>query len=122
MRRSEDDEQRHPALAVGLAHVDDECVGDFVQYEHAGAFTPEQLRAFKTTAARDRPIGLFNWKREQLILRAGGGLYDGCGVFLEMAGHQMIWLTADGDGDQMLNMDARTASSHSRCETTPGRC
>jgi hypothetical protein len=22
-----------------------------------------------------------------------------------MAGHQMIWLTADGDGNQMLNMD-----------------
>jgi hypothetical protein len=26
-------------------------------------------------------------------------------VFLEMAGHQMIWLTADGDGNHMLNMD-----------------
>jgi len=71
----------------------------------AGAFTPEQLRAFKTTAARDRPIGRFNWKREQLILRAGGGLYVVCRVFLSMAGHQMIWLTADADGNQMLNMD-----------------
>jgi hypothetical protein len=71
----------------------------------AGAFTPEQLRAFKTIAARDRPIGRFNWKREQLILRAGGGVYVGCAVFLEMAGHQMIWLTAAGDGNQMLNMN-----------------
>jgi hypothetical protein len=71
----------------------------------ASAFTPQQLRAFKTTAARDRPIGRFNWKREQLVLRAGGGLYIGCRVFLEMAGHQMIGLTADGDGNQMLNMD-----------------
>jgi hypothetical protein len=71
----------------------------------AGAFTPEQLRAFKTITARDRPVGRFNWKRERLILRAGGGVYVGCAVFLEMAGHQMIWLTADGDGNQMLNMD-----------------
>ena len=71
----------------------------------AGAFTREQLRALKTTAARDRPIGRFNWKREQLILRAGGGLFIGCRVFLEMAGHQMIWLTTDGDGNQLLNMD-----------------
>ena len=72
----------------------------------SGVFTPEQLRAFKTTAVRDRPIGRFNWKREQLVLRAGGGLYIGCRVFLEMAGRQMIWLTTDDDGNQMLNMDA----------------
>jgi len=75
----------------------------------AGAFAPDQLRAFKTTVTRDRPVGRFNWKREQLILRAGGGLYVGCTVFLEMAGHQMIWLTADDDGNQMLNMDVRGA-------------
>lgn len=26
-------------------------------------------------------------------------------MFLEMAGRQMIWLTTDDDGNQMLNMD-----------------
>jgi hypothetical protein len=81
------------------------CLQHHKEEADAGAFTPEQLRAFKTIAARDRPIGRFNWKREQLILRAGGGVYVGCAVFLEMAGHQMMWLTADGDGNQMLNMD-----------------
>ncbi|HEY5431250.1 MAG TPA: hypothetical protein VIK04_19190 [Solirubrobacteraceae bacterium] len=47
----------------------------------AGAFTPEQLRAFKTIAARDRPIGRVNWKREHSSSEQEAGCMSGARCF-----------------------------------------
>jgi len=75
----------------------------------AGAFTPEQLRTLKEDPFLRRVdvalIGGFIWKREQLILRAGGGFYVRCSVLLEMASRPIIWLSTDADGNQLLNLD-----------------
>ena len=69
----------------------------------AGAFTPEQLRTLKEDPFLRRVdvalIGGFIWKREQLILRAGGGFYVRCSVLLEMASRPIIWLSTDADGN-----------------------
>ena len=71
----------------------------------SGAFTSAQLRKLKSTGDK-RPIrGRFNWKREQLILEAGGGLYIRCPVLLEVGDRPMIWLTSDSQGNQLLNLD-----------------
>ena len=75
----------------------------------SGALTTAQLRALKTAGFLIRvggaPAGRFNWRREQLVLEAGGGLFVRCPVFLEMAGRPMVWLSADEEGNQLLNLD-----------------
>jgi hypothetical protein len=75
----------------------------------SGAFTHDQLRALKAEPFLKRvgaqPAGHFNWRREQLILEAGGGFFVRCPVFLEIAGRPMVWLTSDEDGNQLLNLD-----------------
>jgi hypothetical protein len=74
-----------------------------------GALTHQQLRDLKTQGFMLRvggaPGGRFNWRREQLILDAGGGLFVRCPEFLRMAGRPMIWLTTDAQGNQLLNLD-----------------
>ncbi len=75
----------------------------------SGAFSPDQLRVLKSDPYLRRvggqPAGHFNWKREQLILEAGGGLAIRCPVLLEMAGRPVIWLSSDPDGNQLLNLE-----------------
>ena len=51
------------------------------------------------------PGGRFNWRREQLILEAGGGFFIRCPVFLEIAGRPVVWLSSDETGNQLLNLD-----------------
>jgi hypothetical protein len=80
----------------------------------SGAFTHDELRDFKTNGFLVRtgsgPSGHFNWKREQLILVAGGGLYIRCPVFLEVAKRPMVWLSSDDEGRQLLNLDVWDSS------------
>jgi hypothetical protein len=75
----------------------------------SGAFTDDRLRALKQDPFLRRiganVAGRFNWKREQLILKAGGGFFVRCPVFLEVAGRPIVWLTGDTDGNQLLNLD-----------------
>jgi hypothetical protein len=75
----------------------------------SGAFSDSQLRVLKgdpfLRRADAQPMGHFNWRREQLILEAGGGFFVRCPVFLEMAGRPMVWLSSDPAGNQLLNLD-----------------
>ncbi len=75
----------------------------------AGAFATDQLRSMKAEPFLMRAdadvAGRFNWKREQLILSAAGGFYVRCPVLIEISGRPIIWLTADEDGNQLLNLD-----------------
>jgi hypothetical protein len=75
----------------------------------SGAFTHDQLRDLKIDPFLKRagagPAGRFNWRREQFVLAAGGGLFIRCPVFLEMAGRPIVWLSADDAGNQLLNLD-----------------
>jgi hypothetical protein len=101
-----------PPWRDGQTHNPDGMVALCLQHHKeadGGAFTHQQLRDLKTQGFMLRiggaPGGRFNWRREQLILDAGGGLFVRCPEFLRMAGRPMIWLTTDAQGNQLLNLD-----------------
>lgn len=73
-----------------------------------GAWTKDQLRAFKDPKqnhANDRMQGQFHWKRERLVLLAGGNWWTGCAVLLQCGPIPLIWLSRDKDGYELLNLD-----------------
>lgn len=74
-----------------------------------GAFTKEQIREFKANPFLAKfpngPGGVFDWKREQLLVRAARIKAINCPVFLELAGHPAIWLSKDEQGHELLNLD-----------------
>jgi hypothetical protein len=75
----------------------------------ANAFTKGQLREMKTDPYLRRsggpPGGTFHWRREQLVVRAGGLTAVGCGVLLRFGNIDAIWLTQDSDGYELVNLD-----------------
>jgi hypothetical protein len=74
----------------------------------AGAFTAEQLREMKSRgdSAGTTPIrGAFDWRRKQLIVRAGGITGIGCPVLLRFGTTNAIWLSTDDQGNELLNLD-----------------
>jgi hypothetical protein len=71
----------------------------------AGAFTVEQLRAMKSCRP-DEPIrGVFDWRREQLVLRAGAMTAVNASVVLQFGEQPAIWFSSDEQGNQLLNLD-----------------
>jgi hypothetical protein len=73
------------------------------------AFSNGQLRELKASPFLKRigagPAGRFNWRREQVILEAGGGIFVRCPIFLRVQQRPVIWLSSDGSGNQVLNLD-----------------
>lgn len=70
----------------------------------AGAFTREQLRAFKATA-QDRPVGgRFDWLRRDLIVRVGTNFYFKTPTVLTYGPHQLIWFTRDAEQHLLVNV------------------
>jgi hypothetical protein len=74
-----------------------------------GAFSPDQLRALKADPFMKRTdgriAGHFNWKRQQVILQAGGGLYIRCPVFLLVQERRVVWFSLDENENLALNLD-----------------
>lgn len=73
-----------------------------------GAWTKDQLRAFKDPGqnhAADRVRGQFHWKRERLVLLAGGNWWSRCEVLLQCGPIPIIWLSRDENGYELLNLD-----------------
>jgi hypothetical protein len=65
-----------------------------------GAFTKDQLHQLKDPSHNDkakRLRGMFHWRRERLVLLAGGNWWIGCEVLLECGPLPIIWLTRDQD-------------------------
>jgi hypothetical protein len=76
----------------------------------AGAFTPDQLREMKMQRAETTPIrGAFDWRREHLIVRAGGITGIACPVLLRFGTTNGIWLSTDDQGNELLNLDLWSA-------------
>ncbi len=83
------------------------CLGHHKQAD-AGAFSPDQLRAMKQRGRQttsDPVFGAFNWRREQLVVRAGGMTGVGCRVLLQFGDADAIWLSTDEHGNEVLNLD-----------------
>jgi hypothetical protein len=73
-----------------------------------GAWTIEQLRGFKDSnrnGAAARLKGQFHWRRDRLILLAGGNWWSECSVLLQYRSTPIIWLSRDSDGYELLNLD-----------------
>ena len=74
-----------------------------------GAFTIQQLRNMKKhpylKEAGEFPKGRFNWRREKLLLLAGGTWYINTPVILRIRGKDIIWFSKDKDGFDQLNLD-----------------
>jgi hypothetical protein len=75
----------------------------------AGAFTHEQMRKLKSDPYVRRAgvdlVGTFSWRREQLIVRAGGNFAIACDVFLRFGDRNAIWLSVDEEHYELLNLD-----------------
>jgi hypothetical protein len=99
-------EHHDPAGMVAL------CL-DHHKEADVGTFTAEQLRELKTSPYLARvdelPHGRFNWRRDQLVMLAGGNWYVGCSVLLSAHGTDLIWLTKDEAGNEALNLDLHDA-------------
>jgi hypothetical protein len=78
-----------------------------------GAFTKQQLRQMKSSPYLKRvgglPAGRFNWKREQLLVVAGGNYYLEAESILRVNDHRIVWLSKDKEGCEQLNLDIRRA-------------
>jgi hypothetical protein len=73
-----------------------------------GAFTVGQLRALKDPTrnqAESRLRGRFAWRRDGLVLLAGGNWWSGCEILLQCGPIPIIWLSRDQDGYELLNVD-----------------
>jgi hypothetical protein len=80
-------------------------------HAQAGAFTVEQLRAFKR-AAYDNPVkGRFEWLRREIVGAVGGSLYHETPVLVQLGSEPMVWFRRDEFGHALLNV---------RMLTTPG--
>lgn len=76
------------------------------------SFTDDQLFKLKASPfLRNRgiqPKGLFQWRRENLVIFSGSNWYVGCPTILKVHGQQLIWLTRDNQENLRLNLDLRT--------------
>lgn len=82
----------------------------------AGAFTKDQLRAFKRSGAEhaEEVRGRFDWMRHNLLTVVGGNFfYETPDIFL-FRGQRSIWLNRDEEGYLMLNVRMLTTSGESR--------
>ena len=73
----------------------------------AGAFSRDQLRALKDPArnrSESRVRGRFLWRRDRLVLLAGGNWWTGCEILLRCGPIPIIWLSRDQDGYELLNL------------------
>jgi hypothetical protein len=82
----------------------------------AGAFTAEQLRAFKT-GGRDRAerlSGRFNWLRSEMLAVVGGNFYFETPIAVQLRDQPVIWFHRDDDGRLLLNARMLTTAHQPR--------
>ncbi|OJV98558.1 MAG: hypothetical protein BGO47_00960 [Microbacterium sp. 67-17] len=99
--------------------------------EHAdkadnGAYTDEQLRRFKSEAAKHETeiSGRFDWMRHEIVVHAGGTFFVETPVLVEIDGIPSIWFSRNQLGELMLNYDmpprGRTRIQENTWIVTPG--
>lgn len=101
----------NPPYREGQSHEPTGIVALCLQHHKEadqGAFSLEQLRGMKRIlekGPRPMPAGHFNWRRDQLILEAGGNLLVRVQTLLQIGDRPIVWLSNDENGHQLLNMD-----------------
>lgn len=81
-----------------------------------GAFTKEQLHAFKSTGRKkSKQIrGKFNWMRNRILAVVGGNFYYETLVIFKFKGQPIIWFERDQDNYLLLNLNMLTTSKQPR--------
>jgi hypothetical protein len=84
------------------------CLQHHKEADH-GTFTKAQLRELKARPymkSTNAPIaGRFHWRRDQVLLLAGGNWYLNCEVIIRMRDSNIIWLSKDDNGAELINLD-----------------
>ena len=77
-----------------------------------GAFTLEQLRAFKEIPASEhsRASGKLNWMRHKLLGFIGGTFYEDVQTILKIGEEKIIWFERDSEGFILLNLTLPTTN------------
>jgi hypothetical protein len=82
----------------------------------AGAFGPDQLRAFKS-AGRDQNVALsarFNWMRQRLIAVVGGNFFIDCPIAVQIHDIPVVWFGRDEDDNVLVNLQQLTIGTERR--------
>lgn len=80
-----------------------------------GAFTVDQLRMMKEEPYMRTPIGLkgrFEWKRENLVLFAGGCWFVQPPFLIRSKAQNLIWMTKDDAGYEQLSISIRNSEGY----------
>jgi hypothetical protein len=82
----------------------------------SGAFTPEQLRAFKRDGRKHSAAieGRFEWMRQDLLAVVGGGFYYETPIIFQLGDHPCIWFKRDPHRYLMLNFWMPTVTAEGR--------
>jgi hypothetical protein len=79
----------------------------------AGAFTPVQLRQFKSKGTDQRPQGRFDWRRQDLLAVVGGTYMWNVPCPIAQGERQLIWFNRDEEHNLLLNIQLpRQRNSH----------
>lgn len=79
-----------------------------------GAFTRDQLREFKNNATANPTVSArFNWLRNDMLIAAGGTLFQDVRVIFQYRDLPVIWLHRSESGHQLLNV-RMLSTSHER--------
>jgi hypothetical protein len=95
--------------ADGQAHDPDGMIALCLEHHKradAGAFSRDDLRDMKRRRAARGPTGQFDYRLDQLVLRAGSVVAVQTPVFVQYRRHKVIWLSTGSRGEQMLNLVA----------------
>ena len=71
----------------------------------AGAFSHDELRQWKSSCRKPTSVtGHFDFKSEQVLLSAGGGVFVGAETLLTLNGSRIAWLSNE-EGKMLLNLE-----------------
>jgi hypothetical protein len=87
--------------------------GEHHKKADAGAYTAEQLRAFKSSRAA-LVGGRFAWMRNELLLVVGGNFYYETPIAVQFRQQPVVWLNRDDEGYLLLNLGMLTAAQEPR--------
>lgn len=91
------------------------CI-EHAAHADAGAFTDDQLRAYKRDGRRhaQEVQGEFNWLRQELLAVVGGNFYYRTPVVFQIGSEPCIWFRRANSGDLLLNFWIPTTSGEPR--------
>lgn len=89
-------------------------------HAQAAAWTPEQLREFKSSSTGTPPevvAGRFQWLRRRVLGVVGGHIYYETPILVQFDDDPLVWFERDNDGYVRLNLRMITAAERGTTRT-----